>query len=610
MHISEKELFSTLHLLCKIKMFSLAKVSANKRKYHTPTTYRSQRRLFFTPDSASLQTPNTHADWHPVLPTQPPSPSADPQNTLRIDAADGNAYTLNSFIQEYGGSTASPPQEWEDAQEVTATIQCTPQTENFPPNKLASPERVLPWENAASKITKLFNIAPPKLKYPAGSRDEDTNKRFIKKMDHYLFRSYHVRSVLVGEREHPFQNYPRLQQYWNIMGYPDWKFDSATTFALLDTIKANQHMQFHKELYDLLWFGGVVSYGNIMREIYAILYDWVDDTDLPDLEGLCEENDGPNFRKAMMNGLRLVRIQHTQEIIARLYNKLDGTLLVMRPGGMAAFFAKLNRIRLDLKKKHEHVSESYLLHRTYQAVESKHDKLTRAIAEMRRVAGATGTPTSFDKAKDNLIDTFDFEVPASAKTEKPLSNVSVNLAGNQFGNSNSGKYNGKQRQKPSKKKAKRVFPKGSCANCPNATDHTTPYCYLTKRKNKGLPPGWKWCTTHKNSLHYDHACFRHAPNYPPVPKIMAQPENSSKALHGRVLKMLGLGDDPSNSVPQPKIVITPAVQQPPQLPPTAHRVPTNSASHGPPVNNIFGKIMTMSKPDRMLLAARLQKAGF
>ena len=587
-------------------MFSISKTSVNKRKYHTPTTYRSQRRLFFTPDSAATQTPNTNADPQPVLPTRPPLPSADPQNELRIDETDGNAYMLISFIEEYGGSIASPPQEWEDAQKVKATIQYKPQPKKFSSSKFGSPERILPWETSASNITKLFNIAPPKLKYPAGSRDEDTNKRFIKKMDHYLFRSYHVRSVLVGEREHPFQNYPRLQEYWTIMGFPDWKFDNTTTFALLDTIKSNQHMEFHKELYDLLWFGGVVSYGNIMREIYAILYDWVDDVDLPDLEGLCEENDGPNFRKAMVNGLRLVRIQHTQEIVARLYNKLDGTQLVMRPGGMAAFFAKLNRIRLDLKKKQEHVSDSYLLHRTYQAVENKHDKLTRAVAEMRRVAGATGTPTLFAKAKDNLIDTFDFEVPASAKTEKPLSTVSAKVAGNHFGKSNPDKYTGKQRQK-FRKKAKRVFPKGSCANCPDATDHTTPYCYITKRQNKGLPPGWKWCTAHKHSLHYDHACFRHAPNYPPVPKIVAQP---AKALHGRVLKMLGLEDNLPEPVSQPKIVITPAVQQPSQLPPTAHRVPTNSASHGPPVNNIFGKIMTMSKPDRMLLAARLQKAGF
>ena len=52
----------------------------------------------------------------------------------------------------------------------------------------------------------------------------------------------------------------------------------------------------------------------------------------------------------------------------------------------------------------------------------------------------------------------------------------------------------------------------------------------------------------------------------------------------------------------------PLDQQPPR---TALGVPTNSAVQGPPpVKTVMDKIMNMSKPDRMLLAARLAKAGF
>ena len=34
-----------------------------------------------------------------------------------------------------------------------------------------------------------------------------------------------------------------------------------------------------------------------MSETYTILYDFVDEEDLTDLEGICEENDGITFRK-------------------------------------------------------------------------------------------------------------------------------------------------------------------------------------------------------------------------------------------------------------------------------------------------------------------------
>ena len=145
----------------------------------------------------------------------------------------------------------------------------------------------------------------------------------------YLFRNFQVRSVLVGERTHPFADYARLNQYWTQLGYPNWNFDSTKTFAMLDIIKLNGHTDFHRELVDLLWFGGVVSYGNIMRETYAIIYSWIAEDDLPDLDGLCEEDDGPSFRNVVIKSLRIVRAHHTQEIITRLYNDLDSAKFVM-----------------------------------------------------------------------------------------------------------------------------------------------------------------------------------------------------------------------------------------------------------------------------------------
>ena len=601
-------------------MFSVISGSVNTKKYHTPITYRSQRRLVFSPTSTS--TPSAVASpgsdsTQPPLPVQPAPPSLPDENSLRIDDSDGNVYTLKSFIKEYGGSLSSPPVEWLNAKEFNVTIHSTMSPTQS--QRTSSPERVLPWENDASKITSLYKSAPPKLVYPAGSRDEDVNKRFLTRMDHYLFRSFHSRQVLVGSRPHPFSNYPRLNQYWATLGFPQWKFSTSTTFATLEAIKENKHMNFYNELYEVLWWGGCVSYGSIMSETYAIMYAWITDQDLPDLEGLCEENDGPTFRKVIIDSLRVVRVQHTQEQVARLYKKLDSTALVLRPGGMAAYFAKINQIRLQLKKKNEIVSDSYLLHRTYLAVEDKHSKLDGAVAEMRRVAGASGIPTSFSKAKDNLIDTFEFELPISAKQEKVKPTIPAKYAGDASKKRGRGKQN--QHNKGDSQKPKRVFEKGSCKHCPHATDHTTKYCFKEKRIRKGLPPGWQWCTVHKNALHYDHACFRHEPNYPSPPKIKITRRDDTNALHSRVLKMLGMSASTADTtVPQPdrKVNITlpddgaqPTMTPTPTPPPrTAPRIPTNSAEHGPPVNQVLDKIMEMSKPDRMLLASRLSKAGF
>ena len=245
----------------------------------------------------------------------------------------------------------------------------------------------LPWDVPGAKVTSLYKSSPPKLVYPSGSQDEETNDRFTKRMDMYLYQNFQVRSILVGDRPHPFAEYTRLKQYWDVLDKTDWKFDPTTTFAMLQQIKSDGHTDFHHELTELLWFGGVLSYGNIMRETYAIIYGWIDAQDLPDVEGLSEVDDGVTFRSVIIASLRVVRVQYTHEIISRLYNKFDDNKLVMRPRGMSAFFNRMNKIRLDMKSHGEILSDTYLLRTTKIAVASKHTKLDETMAEMRKTAG-------------------------------------------------------------------------------------------------------------------------------------------------------------------------------------------------------------------------------
>ena len=46
----------------------------------------------------------------------------------------------------------------------------------------------------------------------------------------------------------------------------DWSFDTTKTFSVIKTIKDKGCDDFHDELTELLWFGEVLSYGNIMHE--------------------------------------------------------------------------------------------------------------------------------------------------------------------------------------------------------------------------------------------------------------------------------------------------------------------------------------------------------
>ena len=91
----------------------------------------------------------------------------------------------------------------------------------------------------------------------------------------------------------------------------------------------------------------------------------------------------------------------------------------MRFGGVAVHFARINKFRLDMKRNGEVVSDAYLLRRTTLAVSGKHKALKDAVKEMCKIAGASGVPTLFADAKDNLLDTFQFEIP----NHHPISGV-------------------------------------------------------------------------------------------------------------------------------------------------------------------------------------------
>ena len=212
-------------------MFSLGS-TAPRTRVHTPMSYRAARRLHFSSPSPGS------SPWASSVPPLPSasttvSPASLPPE-LRTDPADGNSYDLLSFISVYGGTITSPPFQWLSATPAVSIAASTvPMPRIMTPTPAGASARsahdfVLPWgDEINNRIKALFKFAPPKLVYPSGSRDEDVNKRFITRMDQYLSQSFIVRRVIIGERKHPFAEYPRLNQYWQSHGYPDYTFDTT-----------------------------------------------------------------------------------------------------------------------------------------------------------------------------------------------------------------------------------------------------------------------------------------------------------------------------------------------------------------------------------------------
>ena len=122
---------------------------------------------------------------------------------------------------------------------------------------------------------------------------------------------------------------------------------------------------------------------------------------------------------------------------------------------------------------------------------------------IRKLAGVTGVPTTCSHARDNLIDTFQFETPDSVKNEQVSVITDVNFAGRKP-ESEKRKRDGDNNSHDHRRRCNRNLPKGSCRFCPNSTSHYTTECYMTIRQQKGLPNGWQWCLVHKKGTHYDH----------------------------------------------------------------------------------------------------------
>ena len=209
-------------------------------------------------------------------------------------------------------------------------------------------------------------------------------------------------------------------------------------------------------------------------QISTILYNWIKPNDLPDVDGMCEKHDGITFHKIIVKSLRVVRSSHTQQIIDNLYEKLDNVQLIMWPGGMTGYFAKQKKYKNRLKAIGEKVTDAYLIRWYTISFKENHVKLESALSKLRQEAGSSGKRTPFQKFKDVLSDTFDFEIPDSDKNEDPPT-IPTNYAGDP--NKKRGHPNGSEgRQKKRKRWERPVFPKGSCKHHPEATDHTTERC--------------------------------------------------------------------------------------------------------------------------------------
>ena len=257
------------------------------RPLHTPISYRAQRQLNFTsPNSA----PNGTSSSSNPAPASNSSSTSDPASQ---DAASLLLHFSTPSVANTTSTATSDTNEDDDQSLLSAienpqddsnsTTRQQPSLTSINPHfQIHAPGRVLPWEFEGNKFTSLYKHAPPKLTYPGGSTSQSKNNRFVKRMDMYLNKNFLVRSAIKGDTPHPFISYERLQQYWHKMGKANWRFNTSETFATLDAIQSNGHHTFHAELTDLLWFGGTVSYGNIMAETYNIIFDFIGDDDLTD----------------------------------------------------------------------------------------------------------------------------------------------------------------------------------------------------------------------------------------------------------------------------------------------------------------------------------------
>lgn len=320
-------------------------------------------------------------------------------------------------------------------------------------------------------------------------------------------------------RPHPFYHLQSLKEFVADQGFPNYTFDPTQTLATLNWIESKSP-EYATELRKILNFGGTVSYGNIIEQVYHTVYSWLNhDTiggDRHLLAGIDSSDgifDGVTLLRNVIDSLQIIRPGDTVLQAQRFSEQISNAKFHMRQGGMRAYLGEVEEYKLALVNISKPLSDAEILGRIKRATSNKHEQIDRVWHDLRVQASKTGFETTFLDAKRALIGAFTYDVPASAKSESINANFAPRNPTGKTSEDN-GPYkrqrdeHGKSKTSTQNFKKRGRFPKGSCKHCPEATNHTTKYCYVEARKRRGLPDGEQWCTFHKRALHYESECRR------------------------------------------------------------------------------------------------------
>ena len=379
---------------------------------------------------------------------------------------------------------------------------------------------ILPWEEASKGPQSLFKSAPPMIKYPTGITDPNQIRFYKIRIDGYLRSSPAVRQIIDGRRQHPFLKHTTLNDFAASKGIPNYVFDTAKTFTTIKWVEESD-TTLASELKDLYNFGGIYSYSSINEQIYMTYFSTLNpNTSGGDLHIIssCEQYDGMTARKLILESLRTLRTGDISTTAYRHSKKISNARLPMRIGGAAAYFGVIDEHRSSLTNMNESLPDTEVVGRIFEATRGLHEEIDNTIRKLRRRAGKDNIPLTYKQVKHAIIDTFKYDIPDVDKTAppntpilatdratstiptKPTTKREANMAGlHPTPDTKDGKSKTKRRK----------FEKGSCKHHPESTSHNTHMCYLTKREKKGLPAGKRWCTVHKQGVHYESDCYRH-----------------------------------------------------------------------------------------------------
>ena len=389
--------------------------------------------------------------------------------------------------------------------------------------------RILPWEEVIEGPQSLFKTRPPTIKYPTGVTDPNQIRFYTITMEGFLRSSPAVKQVIDGRRAHPFTNYKPLYDFAASQGMTKYTFDTSTTFNTIKWVTKHDPT-LATQLKEAYNFGGIYSYSSINESIYMTYFTTLNPaTSGGDLHIIssCEQYDGITARMLIMNSLRTLRTGDISTTAYRHSKKISLASLPMRIGGAAAYFGVIDEHRDALMNMDQPLPDTEIVGRIFEKTKGLHEEIDNTIRKLRRRAGRDNTPLTYDKVKHDILDTFKYDVPDIDKTAPPNTPILPPSANGATPSKRSaalaftpGGHNpGTQPQQPpgddTRKRKRPTFPKGSCKHHPDSTSHTTAMCYTEKRNKKGCPPGRKWCTFHKRSLHYEDECFRHKKNKQP-----------------------------------------------------------------------------------------------